>query len=60
MCMSAKYRREYIAELCDRLVPLLNDELEDEGMENFHEATKDLANRLSLASDWFRQCKPSK
>jgi len=58
MCkMSTGYRREYIAELCDRLVPNLNDELKLDDMKPFHEAVKDLVIRLTHASDWFRQCK---
>ncbi len=57
VCVHLEYQREYIAELCDRLVPLIEDELADTGTESYHELFKDLACRLKITAEAVRQCK---
>ena len=58
MCMIRKdYRREYMSELCERIVPLLDDELKEQDTAPLHEACADLKIRLTHCADWFRQCK---
>lgn len=60
MCMSADCRREYISELCDRLIPNLEDELRNSDMKEWNEAIKDLVIRLRNTADKFRQCNKNK
>lgn len=58
MCMIRKdYRREYLSELCERIVPLLDYELNEPESAPLHEACADLKIRLTHCADWFRQCK---
>ena len=58
MCVIHKeYRREYLSELCERIVPLLEDELNEYDTAQLHEACADLKIRLMNCADWFRQCK---
>ena len=61
MCVIHKqYRREYLSELCERIIPLLEDELKEDDSKPLHEAVADLKIRLGLCADWFRQCKREK
>lgn len=58
MCVIHKqYRREYLSELCERIIPLLEDELKEDDSKPLHEAVADLKIRLAHCADWFRQCK---
>ena len=58
MCSIRKqYRREYLSELCERIIPLLEDELKEPETAPLHEACADLKIRLTHCADWFRQCK---
>ena len=58
MCAIRKqYMREYLSELCERIVPLLEDELNEPDTAPLHEAFADLKIRLTHCADWFRQCK---
>lgn len=58
MCVIHKqYRREYLSELCERIIPLLEDELKEDDSKPLREAVADLKIRLAHCADWFRQCK---
>lgn len=58
MCVIHKqYRREYLSELCERIIPLLEDELKEDDSKPLHEAVADLKIRLTHCADWFRQCR---
>ena len=58
MCVIHKqYRREYLSVLCERIIPLLEDELKEDDSKPLHEAVADLKIRLAHCADWFRQCK---
>ena len=58
MCVIHKeYRREYLSELCERIIPLLEDELKEDDSKPLHEAVADLKIRLAHCADRFRQCK---
>ena len=58
MCVIHKqYRREYLSELCERIIPLLEDELNEDDSKPIQVAVADLKIRLGLCADWLRQCK---
>ena len=58
MCAIRKqYRREYLSELCERIIPLLEDELKEDDSKPIQGAVADLKIRLTLCADWFRKCK---
>ena len=58
MCVIHKeYRREYLSELCERIIPLLEDELKEDDSKPIQGAVADLKIRLGLCADRFRQCK---
>ena len=52
---SREYRDEYLAELCDRVVAIL-DEVIDE-YDNWSDANKDLRIRLRNTAEHYRVCK---
>lgn len=54
MCLSTYNRLDYAAELCERLVPILEDESTSDGMESYNDAIKDLVIRLKHTAEWFR------
>ena len=55
--INKEYRREYMSELCERIIPLLEDELKEYDSKPIQGAVADLKIRLGLCADWFRQCK---